>query len=1220
MLSTFRADWSSPVGLSNSWVTEILTVQSNREHRRGNVDRPLRIMRAGVKSMKGSDAAEQQSEMRAAAMGRTEALLYTDFAKLSAGVADSATVLPVYTTADRRFAPGVGVAITFPQPGQNFHRWKVVRATVQSVGPASITLTSPVGVPILAGARVYPVMVCDAQLQGAIDVQTSLLTTATLEAREAAGPTAIPALAAAGVNPSDIPVYEGFPVLNIPQNWRDCSVGVMRPGQMALTGLVNVPVVWGSRALWQQSLAFTLPSRVMAFRMLRLFDSRRGRLYPFWLTSPTEDFVVTSSAGSVLTISATIPASQVLQRTHVALKLVDGTYVYRRVVTAVDLLGGAGTQITCDGAVPPLYNILSGRWHYWGRLDSDTLEESWRTDEFMECKLPFTELIGAPGTGDPTIPEINPVDGGGVLEPWTAVEPFCPGSGVEVPMFEVPCQSCDPDKLPKEGNPLALPALIKVRFKPGCFIKNTHWTRAFATYQSTTPPTNAQPSANFTDLIAALQGDWNLAYDAGYTVTRTRSRHFHHARLDASSWLSPTDVDAAANYSGGVPVTRRVWRKVVNYTQQFGWQRQRTDEGGTYYTSEVTPLTRSLEVRLVAETPDSPTQGSLGTLLHIYVFTDQVQPSFVDGGNYTLNEYPVNPSPPSYPVVKMWRDDPVVTMASGDQAPRNYHPHLALCAFVPTTWQSRCLDCANAGKPVYNSAGLSASESNTAFGPASPRDMAAMTLGGGCAHSVLLNYVCVDSGPTGISGDPTPLPYSPNTYSGYTPLTTRTPLGGFDDPYLSRGNAGSKLSMRTAIEVIACAPATPAGDCCTDSVQCVKVVGCTPSSGPLPDVSTCCFSIDSVVRLTLNNRCFCNRKCKDGADVIVSQSYSECGDASRQILLPFVSCPSAGVVRWEYSEDDPSYTPVNFSENFDSLPPGPLSDWTGGSNVSGQISDTTTGATNPVYLNYTILTWTDMKVRVVNKRAASPFGISLRGVYAAVVRPDGYVSVFFNTTRIFQSNAPSIWGGPRVGDVLEAEIVGERIRVWLNGVLVATVECLSRFGTVPASGEAGVAYVKPDISGSVTSTMDDFSVLDLGSTKITAWVQYSNLGFEFSVPSYFFPYNGGPLPYYSGGPCSDDPVPAGEGCWTERERFPSISNPSTVTGKYRNGDCETAGDVGQAGGPRPTGITPGGSRFPDFEAIVLELLNNEPCGDSPDLCGQGDNKVSVWISPNKVYP
>jgi len=147
-------------------------------------------------------------------------------------------------------------------------------------------------------------------------------------------------------------------------------------------------------------------------------------------------------------------------------------------------------------------------------------------------------------------------------------------------------------------------------------------------------------------MIDALDGEWELGFVFPYTWDTSTSRHWNHVKAGNSSWfyLEPT-------------VSRWLWRETREYTG---------GDGGTY-TLEVRLVIEHDEDQSPGETAINNKKGAWGSLLNIYVFSDEIA-SYTDGTTHGDG-------------YDHYRDDPCIGRSS---APYKYaHPQLA------ATWNYR---------------------------------------------------------------------------------------------------------------------------------------------------------------------------------------------------------------------------------------------------------------------------------------------------------------------------------------------------------------------------------------------------------------------------------------------------------------------------------------------------------------------------------------------------
>lgn len=693
MLDTFVADWASPPKPSTSWMTDVTVVENLFEHRRQLVDRPFRSLAFNALALRNLDAAEMVLALRDAATGAFKIPLWNDWTVLTSPANAMSTSLQVETTTYRRFFAGQRVAVVSPVASSR-NRWSVVYAVIATVSATAIGLTAALGAGASVGSRVYPAMDCDISLTGSTTVITDTVAKTKMLARETVGPTAIPALIGAGVNPSGETVFDGYPVMNFARDWtKEVQAGIIRSGSIAALGRSQIATIYGPRPQYSARATYMGIKRPDAWRILTFFDSRRGRTYPFWYTSPTADFHVKSVNTGYIVIDGATSVADVAKHTHIALCHRNGSIEIARITGAVT--SGSDTRVNLASTpATPLQSIKRGSWAYFARFDTDAIDEEWTTDEVAKFDLPIVEIPGAPNTSQPAMPSIDsPLIGGDDLAPWSLSTQTCPDAGVTLPMYQDPCPTCQANGARRlaAAAPLIPPRTITLRFKPGYWERDTNFTSAV----SATP------------ILQRLVSPWRLNYDASFVDAHASSRHFLHSTRSGGTW---TNTIA----SGAVGVTRRVWRQIGTYKV-----------GATEF---------SIEVRLVAETPTGAA-GSHGTVFVVYAFAPQLAPTFVDGS--------------ASGGINFWKDDPLVLSGGVLKA----HPQMLLALHVATTADSQCNPCGSGGFTLYGGTNASAnSPGNTSFAlPAGGRS-ALVTLGGECDGSALLPYLVADTngGATGL--------------------------------------------------------------------------------------------------------------------------------------------------------------------------------------------------------------------------------------------------------------------------------------------------------------------------------------------------------------------------------------------------------------------------------------------------------------------------------------
>ena len=214
-----------------------------------------------------------------------------------------------------------------------------------------------------------------------------------LTIKETPGVSAIPALQAPDTTPTGFDSFESMPILDLPLSWDGMQFGVSRPGNYTRSGLADLYQLKGDRPLQTGELTFAQLSRAEVFKLIRFFESRRGRLYPWLLAPPATDLTATAIGTTSVTVTAVGPERDWDFFPHVAIVLWDGT-VYVREISGV--ARGAGSDvITLADAIPAVLlsavkRVATG---LKARFDTDEMVENWITDQIATCKLKIHEDI-----------------------------------------------------------------------------------------------------------------------------------------------------------------------------------------------------------------------------------------------------------------------------------------------------------------------------------------------------------------------------------------------------------------------------------------------------------------------------------------------------------------------------------------------------------------------------------------------------------------------------------------------------------------------------------------------------------------------------------------------------------------------------------------------------------------------------------------------------------
>ena len=311
---------------------------------------------------------------------------------------------------------------------------------------------------------------------------------------------------------------------------------------------------------------------------------------------------------------------------------------------------------------------------------------------------------------------------------------------------------------------------------------------------------------------------------------------------------------------------------------------------------------------------------------------------------------------------------------------------------------------------------------------------------------------------------------------------------------------------------------------------------------------------------------------------------------------------AGGYTKWALRMRDPAWVPFDFFDNFNDA--GALTaSWTAtygtwtktGGVVQGSTFNANNGPTPPSLLTYNARSYTNVRISATIREVGQSSGLVVRGRFW--LHASGNLMTIYETTGInplLQSKATALLGsrGPiRNGDRIELEAIGTDVVARLNGQTILSLAC----ATV-AAGAAGPGIGFLSASSTIKPKWDDVRITDLDEDQVEAYVKYSSLGWETSIPEAF-------MPYPTNGLCVS--TPAVGGVQITRTRRPQIIN-----GHQRDGSCSTAGNIAAPdGAAKPS--SGGSSECPDFISAVGTVVDNADCsGGNSAACGS----FAVWYT------
>ncbi|PCJ18269.1 MAG: hypothetical protein COA96_16750 [SAR86 cluster bacterium] len=424
--NVMRPTWIGGINITTAWSTSVVGALTESEQRIGLRGRPNRIVEWPLQSMEIRTATALQNMMLHAAQTRVLMPVWPDMTTAETDIVSDADFS--CDTTRRRFFTG-GHALAYSpnnSPGLDTSRSGIINTVTDN--ELNITLASGT---YPAGWRVIPCI--EAELSPSLSsvLQTDRHVSGSLIGVESAGASALPALWAPGTTPTGYDEYDGIPVLNLPVRTPiQSGWNVSRAGSNHAVGLGRIGQFYGSRARVSIPLPLQFLNRAAAWRFLQFFDSRAGRVYPFWLVDPVADWELSGLSTTVLLVKNNgMVLDDLTVRPYVGVWLKDGT-LYIRGASFTANVPGTGVIIGLDSPIPvvALDQVARVATVYRCRFASDELTERWTTTEHMTTDVEVIELLEEKSV---TISNIVDITTAALDNPFDAL--LCEGEPVDPP-------------------------------------------------------------------------------------------------------------------------------------------------------------------------------------------------------------------------------------------------------------------------------------------------------------------------------------------------------------------------------------------------------------------------------------------------------------------------------------------------------------------------------------------------------------------------------------------------------------------------------------------------------------------------------------------------------------------------------------------------------------------------------------------------------------------
>lgn len=265
---------------------------------------------------------------------------------------------------------------------------------------------------------IFPVIECDLELSTTANAVTDYVSDAVVTLTETPGPSALDPLIEPGDTPLGYDEHDGYPILHLPIDWTQVQFGAFRPGERDRVGITNVAQTYGPYPGASFNLPFVTFTREDTFALMEFFDSRGGRLYPFWLFAPFHG-----------TTAHDIPISTLIRfeyriddydwdvYTHLGVyRKSTGDYSVHEITSAASS-GGYVNIVLADALPTTTLSDLEVSIAHLVRFDTDEYTEEWITDEAHRTSLPVVQLLNEGVVEADLLPLCGDGSGGDEWEP-----------------------------------------------------------------------------------------------------------------------------------------------------------------------------------------------------------------------------------------------------------------------------------------------------------------------------------------------------------------------------------------------------------------------------------------------------------------------------------------------------------------------------------------------------------------------------------------------------------------------------------------------------------------------------------------------------------------------------------------------------------------------------------------------------------------------------------
>lgn len=387
-------DWSAPFEMESSYATDVQLSETGAEKRRSLSGKPYRALTQVWSGMSREESRDIALRTRRMCDQRTAMPIYADQSPLTQTVGATATTTIYCDTTRRRFVIGGWVAI-IEIDGRGHATGNCEFRKIQSRAADSLELTATVSSMSKGRWLVFPVLNCDQALEVSRSHATGDHLKSTISVTELVGESAYPA-SASGI-PDGVNFYGEYPIWPFDPNFRsDVKVDLSRDGAAEPVGRGRVVSATADKPREISGGSF-LFERDDFWTALQFFDSRRGRLAPFFVIDQdsTSQAAIIAATGAYVDFTAGDDFDSFSDGfEYLGLVMKDGTRYARPVLSVQEVFGvwrvNLSESLPADLAVTDLRRATRARVC---RFQNDAFVEHWTTTNICQVNLGFFELL-----------------------------------------------------------------------------------------------------------------------------------------------------------------------------------------------------------------------------------------------------------------------------------------------------------------------------------------------------------------------------------------------------------------------------------------------------------------------------------------------------------------------------------------------------------------------------------------------------------------------------------------------------------------------------------------------------------------------------------------------------------------------------------------------------------------------------------------------------------